>query len=212
MRAFLHDDAGAEKADARHHIGDRPHGAIGARNCIARSTKAAAPTATSTWVRRPAVRSRYCRSAPISVPSTKAVARLSNVSRKSKVWNVASNRMMMSCVQQKTEGRQHLARLKPHGEEHPASGASRTMRPTHADHPQRPRVLMTRSARSAASPPHATLPRWRRAVGAGRNEASVGRRDSRYPRGRLERASRLRAPLTPPCAALPRPAERHGSP
>src|SRR5271154_2754731 len=35
-------------------------------------TNAAAPTATSTLVRRPALRCRHCRSAPISVASTKA--------------------------------------------------------------------------------------------------------------------------------------------
>src|SRR5689334_14113926 len=58
---------------------------------MARSTKAAAPTATSTLVRRPAVRCRYCRSAPISVPSTKATARLSSVSKKSAVWKVVRN-------------------------------------------------------------------------------------------------------------------------
>src|SRR5438067_8477050 len=58
---------------------------------MARSTKAAAPTATSTLVRSPTVRWRYCRSAPISVPSTNAVARLTSVSMKSAVWNVAKN-------------------------------------------------------------------------------------------------------------------------
>src|SRR3954470_19734186 len=61
---------------------------------MARSTKAAAPTATSTLVRRPAVRWRYCRSAPISVPSTKAVVRLISVSRKSASWKVVKNRMV----------------------------------------------------------------------------------------------------------------------
>src|SRR5262249_16756498 len=58
---------------------------------MARSTKAAAPTATSTLVRSPAVRWRYCRSAPISVASTKATARLTSVSRKSAVWKVERN-------------------------------------------------------------------------------------------------------------------------
>lgn len=46
-----------------------------------RSTKAAAPTATSTLVRSPAVRWRYWRSAPIRVPSTNAATRLTTVSR-----------------------------------------------------------------------------------------------------------------------------------
>src|ERR1700758_1031154 len=47
------------------------------------STKVAAPTATSTWVRKPPPRCRYWRSAPISVPSTKAANRLTSESRKS---------------------------------------------------------------------------------------------------------------------------------
>src|SRR3954464_15188349 len=64
---------------------------------MARSTNAAAPTATRTLVRRPAVRWRYCRSAPISVPSTKAVNKLSSVSAKSAIWNVVRNRMDVSC-------------------------------------------------------------------------------------------------------------------
>src|SRR5690349_18340283 len=58
---------------------------------MARSTKAAAPTATSTLVRRPAVRWRYCRSAPMIVPNTKAVPRLTSVSKKSAVWKVVRN-------------------------------------------------------------------------------------------------------------------------
>ena len=38
------------------------------------SENAAAPSATSTLVRSPAERCRHCRSSPIAVPSTKAVA------------------------------------------------------------------------------------------------------------------------------------------
>lgn len=51
-----------------------------------RSVKAAAPTATSTLVRRPAVRCRYWRSAPIMVPSTKAQTRLKTELRNSPAW------------------------------------------------------------------------------------------------------------------------------
>jgi len=40
-----------------------------------KSTNAAAPTATSAFVRKPADRCRYWRSAPISVPKAKAAAR-----------------------------------------------------------------------------------------------------------------------------------------
>jgi len=46
------------------------------------SVKAAAPMATSTLVLSPAVRWRYCRSSPISVPSAKATASRMKLSAK----------------------------------------------------------------------------------------------------------------------------------
>src|SRR5665213_1442760 len=51
-------------------------------NMAPRWTKAAAPTETSTMVRRPALRCLTCRSNPIRPPRTKAVARQTRVFRK----------------------------------------------------------------------------------------------------------------------------------
>src|SRR5271155_3494901 len=59
--------------------------------CCPISTKVAAPTATSTWVRKPPPRCRYCRSAPIKVPRTKAPARLTSESKKSLRANESRN-------------------------------------------------------------------------------------------------------------------------
>src|SRR5580698_6012088 len=64
--------------------------------CMPMSTKVAAPTATSTWVRRPPPRWRYWRSAPIRVPRMNAAARLTSESRKSPIANECIKAMRTS--------------------------------------------------------------------------------------------------------------------
>ncbi|MNW03672.1 hypothetical protein D3C71_1996420 [compost metagenome] len=78
---------------------------------LALSTKIAAPTATSTLVRSPAVRWRYWRSSPIKVPNTKAVTRLSKVlSSESSCMNFkASTVVIPSCLSPSFTHKQHVA-------------------------------------------------------------------------------------------------------
>ncbi len=66
--------ARAEKADAGHYVGDNPRRPFRPEQARPRSENAAAPTATSTFVRRPADRCRHCRSRPMRVPNTKDTA------------------------------------------------------------------------------------------------------------------------------------------
>ena len=84
IAALLHDHAGAEEADAGDDIGDdlgRAGIAVEMHADIDKGGGADAPPAHV--VRKPPPRWRYCRSAPISVPSTKAANRLTSELRKS---------------------------------------------------------------------------------------------------------------------------------
>src|ERR1700730_17600284 len=94
-----------------------------------RSTNPAAPVATSTLVRSPAVRWRYCRSAPISIPQTNAMPRLAvewRSSHRSSVANTAIDRPYRGC-----RGRsEDLAHRRPASVRIAAGGAAGGLRPT----------------------------------------------------------------------------------
>ena len=83
--AVVGDDSGAEEADARNHLGSNPGGSIPCLPLMSTpsNSKSAAPSATSAFVRSPAIRWCHWRSTPMTAPSASATAARPKQSRTS---------------------------------------------------------------------------------------------------------------------------------